>query len=92
MTTARGIAILMLLLAGLLCGCASAPPEHFYTLPSGARLRALAPGEAFEYTSFCPLTTPVGSMHGSYLMTLANGERFEAEIAVFSLSVPNAVN
>ena len=52
----------------------------------------LAPGEAFEYTSFCPLTTPVGSMHGSYLMSLANGERFQAEIAVFSLSVPNAVN
>jgi ApaG protein len=52
----------------------------------------LAPGEAFEYTSFCPLTTPVGSMHGSYLMVLPNGERFEAEIAPFSLSVPHAVN
>jgi ApaG protein len=52
----------------------------------------LAPGEAFEYTSFCPLTTPVGSMHGSYLMVLANGERFEAEIAPISLSVPHAVN
>jgi ApaG protein len=52
----------------------------------------LAPGEAFEYTSFCPLATPVGSMHGSYLMVLTNGERFEAEIAPFSLSVPHAVN
>jgi ApaG protein len=52
----------------------------------------LAPGESFEYTSFCPLPTPVGSMHGSYLMVLASGGRFEAEIAPFSLSVPHAVN
>ena len=52
----------------------------------------LAPGEAFEYTSFCPLSTPVGAMHGSYLMVLANGESFEAEIAPFSLAVPHAVN
>ena len=52
----------------------------------------LAPGEEFEYTSFCPLPTPVGSMHGSYLMVLANGERFEAEIAPFPLAAPHAVN
>ena len=52
----------------------------------------LAPGEEFEYTSFCPLTTPVGAMQGSYRMVLQNGESFEAEIAPFSLSVPHAVN
>jgi ApaG protein len=52
----------------------------------------LDPGEAFEYTSFCPLSTPVGSMHGSYRMALATGETFEAVIAPFSLAVPNAVN
>ena len=52
----------------------------------------LAPGEEFEYTSFCPLPTPVGAMHGSYLMALLDGERFEAEIAPFSLAVPHAVN
>jgi ApaG protein len=52
----------------------------------------LAPGEEFEYTSFCPLPTPVGAMHGSYLMALPNGERFEAEVAPFSLAVPHAVN
>ena len=52
----------------------------------------LAPGEEFEYTSFCPLPTPVGSMHGSYLMVLASGERFEAEIAPFPLAAPHAVN
>ena len=52
----------------------------------------LAPGEAFEYTSFCPLTTPVGAMQGSYRMAAANGESFDAMIAPFSLAVPNAVN
>jgi ApaG protein len=52
----------------------------------------LAPGEAFEYTSFCPLSTPVGSMHGTYRMVLPDGETFEAVIAPFSLAVPHAVN
>ena len=52
----------------------------------------LGPGESFEYTSFCPLTTPVGSMHGSYRMVSARGESFDAVIAPFALSVPNAVN
>lgn len=53
----------------------------------------LAPGEEFEYTSFCPLPTPVGAMQGSYLMVLLpEGDRFEAEIAPFSLAVPHAVN
>jgi ApaG protein len=52
----------------------------------------LAPGEEFEYTSFCPIVTPVGAMQGSYRMVLENGESFDAEIAPFSLAVPNAVN
>src|SRR5215207_2435065 len=28
----------------------------------------LPPGSSYEYTSFCPLKTAVGSMHGSYQM------------------------
>ena len=52
----------------------------------------IAPGGEFEYMSFCPLQTPVGAMHGSYLMVLESGESFEAEIAPFSLAVPHAVN
>ena len=52
----------------------------------------LAPGEAFEYTSFCPLRTAIGSMHGTYQMVTAAGERFDAEIAPFSLAVPTALN
>jgi ApaG protein len=52
----------------------------------------LEPGEHFEYTSFCPLSTSIGSMHGSYQMVAASGERFDAEIAPFSLAVPTAIN
>jgi len=52
----------------------------------------LQPGDSFEYTSFCPLTTSVGSMHGSYQMVGVDGEGFEAVIRPFSLAVPTALN
>jgi ApaG protein len=52
----------------------------------------LPPGGAFEYTSFCPLKTAVGSMQGCYQMVTADGERFDAVIAPFTLAVPNALN
>lgn len=52
----------------------------------------LAPGETFEYTSACPLPTPVGSMHGTYQMLSADGESFDAVIRPFTLAVPNALN
>ncbi|MGE3275382.1 MAG: Co2+/Mg2+ efflux protein ApaG [Vicinamibacterales bacterium] len=52
----------------------------------------LEPGGSYEYTSFCPLTTSVGTMHGSYTMVRPDGETFEAVIAPFTLAVPNALN
>jgi ApaG protein len=52
----------------------------------------LPPGSSFEYTSFCPLKTAVGAMQGSYQMVTADGERFDAAIAPFTLAVPNALN
>jgi ApaG protein len=52
----------------------------------------LAPGESFEYTSFCVLETPHGSMRGSYRMVRADGSTFDARIAPFALVVPSAVN
>jgi len=52
----------------------------------------LAPGESFEYTSFCPLPTQVGAMEGSYRMLTPEGGQFEAAIAPFTLAVPAAVN
>lgn len=52
----------------------------------------LAPGESFEYTSFCPLRTSMGSMHGAYTMRTVNGDTFDARIAPFTLAVPGVVN
>jgi len=52
----------------------------------------LEPGQAFRYTSFCPLSTPVGTMEGSYEMVRDDGETFEAAIAPFTLAAPNALN
>ena len=52
----------------------------------------LSPGEQFEYTSFCPLKTNVGTMHGSYTMVTPSGEMFQARIAPFTLAVPHAIN
>lgn len=52
----------------------------------------LEPGASFEYTSFCPLGTPFGTMRGSYQMVGADGQAFDAEIAEFALSQPLVVN
>ncbi len=52
----------------------------------------LAPGESFKYSSWCPLPTPTGSMHGTYEMQSAQGDRFEAEIAAFGLRAPYTVH
>jgi ApaG protein len=48
----------------------------------------LAPGQSFEYTSGCPLTTPFGSMQGTYQMVNQAAEKFEIEIAPFTLTEP----
>ncbi len=51
----------------------------------------IQPGGQFEYTSGCPLTTPDGTMAGSYRMSVqATGETFEAEIPAFALTSPFA--
>jgi len=52
----------------------------------------LDPGDVFEYTSFCPLRTTVGSMHGTYQMVTPEGDEFDAVIAPFTLAIPNALN
>ncbi|MCB1463348.1 MAG: Co2+/Mg2+ efflux protein ApaG [Nitratireductor sp.] len=51
----------------------------------------LRPGDSFEYTSGCPLTTPSGFMRGSYTMTDENGNRFDVAIPAFSLDLPDAL-
>jgi ApaG protein len=52
----------------------------------------LAPGEAFTYTSGCPLSTPFGTMEGTYQMATRTGEFFDAAIAPFTLSEPYTVH
>ena len=52
----------------------------------------LAPGTAFEYTSFCPLKTSVGAMQGSYHMVTAGGDSFDAAISAFTRAGPRAVH
>jgi ApaG protein len=52
----------------------------------------LEPGEHFTYTSFCPLRTETGTMHGTYGMVRPNGARFDAAIPRFTLSEPYTIN
>jgi ApaG protein len=53
----------------------------------------LKPGESFDYTSGCPLSTPFGVMEGTYQMiTLGGDDRFDAKIAPFTLSEPYTVH
>lgn len=50
---------------------------------------SLRPGESFEYTSGCPLSTPSGIMVGTYQMQTDDGELFSVDIPAFSLDLPN---
>lgn len=52
----------------------------------------LQPGEGFQYTSGTFMNTPVGTMQGSYQMIADDGEKFDAEIPSFTLSVPNVLH
>ncbi len=52
----------------------------------------LAPGESFQYSSWCPLKTPVGTMRGIYQMVRVNGEKFDIEIAPFALKARYTVH
>jgi ApaG protein len=52
----------------------------------------LKPGDSFEYTSGCELTTAFGVMEGSYQMISDVGERFDVRIAPFTLSEPYTVH
>jgi ApaG protein len=48
----------------------------------------LAPGESFEYDSFCPLRTEWGTMEGTYTMQRDDGTIFDVAIARFFLVLP----
>jgi ApaG protein len=50
----------------------------------------IAAGAGFEYTSFCPLNTPWGTMEGVYAMRRDDGSEFEIAIKRFYLVGPSA--
>ncbi len=52
----------------------------------------LEPGQAFEYTSYCPLSTPVGSMRGTYQMVRDDKTTFDAVVGAFSLMTTPMLN
>jgi ApaG protein len=52
----------------------------------------LLPGTSFQYTSGTILETPVGTMRGSYQMIADDGTQFDAEIPVFTLSIPRTLH
>jgi ApaG protein len=52
----------------------------------------IKPGESFEYTSGSAITTPVGTMKGSYQMVAEDGMKFDAAIPEFVLSVPRILH
>ena len=47
----------------------------------------LEPGQAFKYTSFCPLQTTWGTMEGSYRMQYDDGSTFDVTVGRFYLAI-----
>ncbi|RMG83348.1 MAG: Co2+/Mg2+ efflux protein ApaG [Bacteroidetes bacterium] len=53
----------------------------------------LAPGQSHQYSSWCPLTTDVGMMYGSFLMKQLNtGREFRVTVPRFRLIPPFKLN
>lgn len=52
----------------------------------------LKPGEKFEYTSWTRLTTPAGSMRGTYFCMTEDAHPFDAVIPEFLLARPQALH
>ena len=52
----------------------------------------LKPGEAFEYTSWTQLTTPQGSMRGTFFCMTEDARPFEAPVAAFDLVSPSSLH
>jgi ApaG protein len=52
----------------------------------------IKPGESYGYTSGTVLSTPVGTMSGSYQMVREDGTKFDATIPQFVLSVPRVLH
>jgi ApaG protein len=52
----------------------------------------LQPGESFQYSSGSALSTPVGTMKGTYQMIAEDGTHFDVEIPEFTLAMPRVLH
>lgn len=52
----------------------------------------LKPGEKFEYTSWTPLTTPQGTMRGTFFCMTEDARHFDAPVPEFMLSRPQLLH
>jgi ApaG protein len=52
----------------------------------------IEPGNSHQYSSWCPLTTPTGRMHGTYQMIRPDGTQFDIVVAPFGLKAKYVVN
>ncbi len=50
----------------------------------------LAPGETFEYSSYCILPTPWGTMEGHFIFDREDGSTVEAQVARFYLATKSS--
>tara|TARA_R110002072_G_scaffold64203_9_gene159992 strand:+ start:40702 stop:41121 length:420 start_codon:yes stop_codon:yes gene_type:complete len=50
----------------------------------------IAAGDSFEYTSFCPLSTPTGNMRGKYEVQTDEGEKFWIKVPLFFFRRPES--
>ena len=66
--------------------------EDIHGLGVVGQTPSINPKQFFEYTSFCPLQTPIGFMEGSYRMSLESGEEFDVLIPQFKLVAKEFLN
>ncbi len=52
----------------------------------------LKPGEVFRYTSGAMIETSVGIMEGRYTMASDDGDKFNADVPRFTLSIPRTLH
>lgn len=90
--TNEGLEVVQLVARHWVITDAAGDEEHVRGLGVVGEQPLLRPGETFQYTSFCPLATSLGSMHGSYAMRRPDGTVFDAEIGAFTLVDPATEN
>ena len=64
--------------------------KHYEVQGSGVvgEQPVLAPGESYEYQSFCPLHSPFGNMRGKFQFIDQFGHRFWVSVPVFFFRPP----